>query len=125
MLSNQKPPKIKIGLELRACIGSCLRWSQFCASNSRFKYLIMDLKASIKYGSGFASFEIRRESPGVYHAALVYFDGDEKKAPPPEITLVRGIRQWTGSLDDSDLLNELGRIIEESYHNSSTVNMYK
>jgi hypothetical protein len=85
----------------------------------------MDLKANVKYGNGFAGFEIRKESPGVYYASLVYFNGDGKKNPPREITLVKGVRQWTGSHDDTDLLNELGRVIEESCNDSSPVSIFQ
>jgi hypothetical protein len=83
----------------------------------------MDLKANVKYNNGNACFTIHKDSPGVYHADLVYFDGDNKFSPPKKITLVRGIRQWAGSYDNSDLLNELGKIIEESYSNLSGIGM--
>lgn len=81
----------------------------------------MDLKANVKYGKGSACFEVRRDSPGVYHADLLYFDGDHKLSPPKKITLIRGVRHWTGSFEDVVLLNQLGDIIEESLFNSSTV----
>lgn len=75
----------------------------------------MDLKVNVKYGNGNACFMIHRESPGIYSACLVYFDGPEEFLPPSNITLVRGVRQWTGSYNNIDLLNELGKIIEESH----------
>lgn len=81
----------------------------------------MDLKANVRYANGNACFEIYRDSPGVYHADLAYFDGDENVTIPKKITMVRGIRQWTGSCADIELLNQLGRVIEESYFSSLPV----
>lgn len=83
----------------------------------------MDLKASVKYGNGNALFELYRDSPGLYHADLVHFDGDKKLSPPKKITMVRGIRQWTGSFEDVDLLNQLGKVIEESYPSSPGISV--
>ena len=77
--------------------------------------IIMELNANVKYGNGTACFRIRKENPGVYSADLLYFEGSKKAAPPEQITLVRGIRQWTGSSDDVDLMNKLGGAIEEAY----------
>lgn len=78
----------------------------------------MELKANIKYNGHSACFVIKKDSPGVYHADLVYYDGAEKSPPPKTITLIRGLRKWTGSSEDGDLLNNLGKIIEESLSNS-------
>lgn len=84
----------------------------------------MELNANVKYGNGNASFLIRRDSPGVYHAELLYFEGDKKLSPPKKITMVRGIRQWAGSCESVDLLNHLGKIIEEFYLNSSNISVF-
>jgi hypothetical protein len=73
----------------------------------------MELEAKVNYGLGCACYQIRREAPGIYFADLVFYDGERSKQPPSAISLVRGVRQWTGSCDDDGLLNELGRIIEE------------
>jgi hypothetical protein len=75
----------------------------------------MNLKANVKYGGTHSCFMIYKDSPGVYHAHLVYFDGDQNLSPPEKITLIRGMRKWTGSCEDSTLLNELGKIIEEHF----------
>ncbi|GAA4730387.1 hypothetical protein [Flavisolibacter ginsenosidimutans] len=79
----------------------------------------MDLDATIQYNNGRALFRIRREAAGIYYAFLLHFDGDRRHAPPGEITLVRGIRQWTGSLDNKTLLNGLGQAVEEHFFPSS------
>jgi hypothetical protein len=78
----------------------------------------MELETIVKYGSGRACFKIRREDAGIYYASLVYFEGDKKTRPPQEITLIRGIRQWTGSHDSTELLNQLGKSIEDLYNRS-------
>lgn len=80
---------------------------------------MIELNANVKYGGGTACFKVHKEGPGVYCAQLIYFDGEVTSAPPQEINLVRGIRQWTGSCNDVNLLNALGKIIEETYTDSS------
>ena len=85
----------------------------------------MELNANVKYGNGSACFVIRKENPGIYYADLVYFDGSKKLEPPQKITLVRGIRQWTGSFDNPGLLNELGKVIEEAYQKMSAKAVFK
>ena len=81
--------------------------------------IIMEFEANVKYGKGRACFKVRKENPGIYFANLIYFEGDKKKAPPETITMVRGIRRWTGSCEDPALLNELGKVIEELFHLTS------
>jgi hypothetical protein len=72
----------------------------------------MQFEADIPYGQGKAMFRISRENPGIYCASLLYFDGDQQQSPPMEITLIRGIRGWTGSENDEILINVLGNLIE-------------
>ena len=91
----------------------------------RKNIFVMELNANVKYGDGCARFAIRKENPGIYYAHLVYFDGDRKFSPPQKITLVRGIRQWTGSFDEPGLLNELGSVIEEAYHKMQHQTIFK
>ena len=74
----------------------------------------MKMQALIKYGDGEAVYDIRRENPGIYSGTLVYYTGSVKTLPPDELTLVRGVRGWTGSCDDVQLLNDLGQVIIES-----------
>jgi hypothetical protein len=86
---------------------------------------MMELNANVKYGSGHARFRIRKENPGVYCADLLNFDGDNRLSPPQKISLVRGFRQWAGSSEDVNLLNELGKIIEESQSTASDISAFK
>lgn len=80
----------------------------------------MVLDTIVKYQSGAACFRIRKKSAGVYSADLIYFDGDQKILPPQHISLLRGIPNWTGSCQDQNLLNDLGKLIEKAYSDSST-----
>jgi hypothetical protein len=70
------------------------------------------MEATISYRSSSACFRIQNESEGIFTARLLSFDGDYAAAPAQKITLVKGIRYWTGSVDDEILLNELGKFIE-------------
>jgi len=86
---------------------------------------MIELNANVKFGDGIACFRIQKENAGVYCADLIYFDGKKKLSPPEKITLLRGIRQWAGSYDDVELLNELGKIIEEAYYNPTNASIFK
>lgn len=74
----------------------------------------MELDVVIKYGAGEAVYRIQMEDPGLYFATRLRFDGSDEAAPPDEITLVRGIRKWTGSIRDEALLSDLGRSIQKA-----------
>lgn len=73
----------------------------------------MEKKVKVHLGSRWACFIIRKEGPGIYFANLVSYDGEEKTRPPEGITLIRGARQWNGSIDDEILLNALGKQIDD------------
>jgi hypothetical protein len=74
-----------------------------------------EMFSEVKYKHGSAYFSINRENPGIYLARLVHYSGRKSEAPPSEISLIRGIRYWTGSCEDKALLNQLGKTIEDSY----------
>ena len=69
----------------------------------------------IKYRGGRACFTIFQEGEGIYTASLLSYEGEEGNTPPEEITLIKGVRCWTGSIEDKTLLNELGEFID-SFH---------
>lgn len=71
-----------------------------------------EMKVMIRYKSGKACFRIHEESAGIYTACLLFFNGINKEELPKEITLVKGIRNWTGSMEDDMLLSELGEFID-------------
>jgi len=73
----------------------------------------MELKAVVQFEGGLAHYQISPESNGIYQAHLLQYDGSVDNAPPVEVILVRGYRQWSGSYERQDLLNKIGDIIEE------------
>ena len=79
----------------------------------------MEIIASFIYKGALAEFNIRRENSGIYYADLLAYEGETANEPPKKITIIRGIRQWTGSYNDDYLLSRLGEIIEKSLANSS------
>jgi len=76
----------------------------------------MKVNATVFYKGSSACFEITREEPGIYFADLLSYDGDQKLNPPGNITLIKGVRQWTGSFNDHLLLDQLGKVIEDCFH---------
>jgi hypothetical protein len=76
----------------------------------------VEFETRVKYNSAYASFRIQKERAGIYTAYLISFDGDDIHTPPEEITLLKGIRNWTGSIDDEVLLEQLGASIDTEAH---------
>jgi len=71
----------------------------------------VELEALIQYRSSTACFRIHTEGEGIYTAYLISFNGQESQLPPDEITLLKGVRNWTGSTEDDVLLDKLGEFI--------------
>ena len=63
----------------------------------------MRFNTTIRHKGSVCLFEIRREAPGIYLAHLVYSE-DENIQFPCKITLIRGIRNWKGSVGDETAL---------------------
>lgn len=63
----------------------------------------------ISYRNRVACFKIQNESEGI---SLLNCKGEDNQAPPESITLVKGIRNWTGRIEDEVLLSELGKFID-------------
>ncbi len=68
------------------------------------------MEVVIVYKGALAYYNIVREKDDVYSAYLKNCNGFEK--PQHTLTLVKSIRHWTGSVEDDELLFELGRAIE-------------
>ncbi|MGZ3838100.1 MAG: hypothetical protein ACXVBI_06005 [Flavisolibacter sp.] len=73
----------------------------------------MEMKAVVEFEGGLAHYHISPETNGIYQARLLQYEGNSGKNPPAEVILVRGYRQWSGSYERQDLLNNIGSIIEE------------
>ena len=103
---------IRKRLEFLKIILTPLTGDNFAAKYSWTQMFKMEFEANVRYGDGEACFRIFRENPGVYYAELLYVEGGVNKFPVKDLTLVRGIRHWAGSSDDSHLHNKLGKVIE-------------
>jgi hypothetical protein len=75
----------------------------------------VELETKVIYKGGGARFLIRPETEGIYTALLISFTGESSQSPPGEITLVRGVRNWAGSIEDEILLGELGKFIDSCW----------
>lgn len=72
----------------------------------------MWFSAIANYKGGLAKYNIIQENENVYHAILVKYDGKEDKTPPSNVVLIRSVRHWSGSIEDQNLLDELGVVID-------------
>lgn len=72
----------------------------------------MVVKVIVEHNGNTASYEIYSDTEGIYSGRLVDYNGRLEEAPPNIITLVRGVRNWTGSTE-IDLLNTIGKAIDE------------
>lgn len=72
----------------------------------------MELETVVPFNDGLAYYAISPESNGIYQARLLRYEGSLDRQPPAEIILVRGYRQWSGSAERQDLLNQIGKAIE-------------
>lgn len=77
-----------------------------------FKIWVMELETIVEYDGGLAYYSISPETNGIYQARLLQYKGDSDRPPPTEVILVRGYRQWSGSYERQDLLNQIGKAIE-------------
>ncbi len=68
------------------------------------------MEVVIVYKGALAYYNIVREKDDVYTAYLKNYNGFEQ--PHSTLTLVKSIRHWTGSVEDDELLFELGKAIE-------------
>lgn len=74
----------------------------------------MNLSASVQFRNALAHYSLVPEAEGVFLAQLQAYEGNPKDAPPSTILLARGIRRWTGSVDNSEVLEALGQVLEGS-----------
>lgn len=72
------------------------------------------MEVVIVYKGALAYYLISRIRADVYNALLKHYGGFE--APPQYITLVRGLRHWSGSIENDELLYELGKAIDRNLH---------
>jgi hypothetical protein len=72
----------------------------------------MELKAVVEYKGALAHYSLSPENFGVYQARLLKYEGDPDCKPPQHVLLAKSVRNWAGSCDQRELLNNLGAVIE-------------
>lgn len=72
----------------------------------------MVVKGLVQYRGGIAHYYINQENEGIYKASLTRYDGRLDHYPPYVVTLIRSATHWSGSIDEIELLNSLGKIID-------------
>ena len=75
------------------------------------------MEVVIVYKGALAHYNIVREKDDVYSAFIKSYNGIDQ--PPPTVTLIKSIRHWTGSVEDDELLSELGEAIERYQRNTT------
>lgn len=72
----------------------------------------MELRTIVYVNGGEACYSVESEGRGMFQAVLLNYKGNPNAEPPNCITLVRGLRKWTGSSDDERVLQFLGDVID-------------
>lgn len=72
----------------------------------------MVVKGLVQYRGGIAHYYIQQENEGIYKASLVRYDGRLDHYPPYVVTLICTAGQWSGNIDEVELLKSLGKIID-------------
>ena len=68
--------------------------------------------AIANYKGGLAHYKIMEKGVGIFNAYLQRYDGKMEKKPAQSIILVRGARHWSGSIENQNLLDKLGEVID-------------
>ena len=79
----------------------------------------MVVKGLVQYRGGIAHYYINQENEGIFKASLVRYDGRLDHYPPYVVTLIRSATHWSGSIDEIELLNCLGKIIDTKLQKDS------
>jgi hypothetical protein len=73
----------------------------------------MRWQAEVRFLGEKAHYTVTQVRRGLYDAHLVRYEGPSGVTPPQDVTLVRGVRHWVGSYEESYFVEELGRAIED------------
>ena len=91
-------------------------------STLQFKIYRVELEIMLRYRGGHVHYRLHEEAERIFTAYMVSFDGNSTNSPAEEITLVKGVRNWTGSVEDDLLLQELGKFIDTCWHQNQGSN---
>ena len=72
----------------------------------------MWFSAIANYKGGLAHYKIIPENFGIYNAYLERYDGKSSNSPAQNIILVRGLKHWSGSIEEQNLLDTIGEVID-------------
>ena len=72
----------------------------------------MWFSAIASYKGGLAHYKVVPENLGIYNAYLERYDGKAANAPVQNIILVRGLKHWSGSIEEQNLLDTIGEVID-------------
>jgi hypothetical protein len=65
----------------------------------------MWFSAIANYKGGLAHYKLVRENVGIFNAYLERYDGKSENTPARNIILVRGLKHWSGSINEQGLLD--------------------
>ena len=80
----------------------------------------MELEIILKLNGGRTCYRIHQENAGIFTACLTSCEGEALQNLPEEIAMIKGVRNWTGSVDDYPLLRHLGAQIDANWHQDET-----
>lgn len=73
----------------------------------------MEHKVVISYGGGLAHYLIKPEHEGIFQAHLLRYDGRPDHAPQAKLTLIKGKENWSGNSDRKDVIEQIGKILDQ------------
>ncbi|MGI8598876.1 MAG: hypothetical protein ACR2KB_06425 [Chitinophagaceae bacterium] len=82
----------------------------------------MEHKVVISYGGGLAHYVIIPEHEGIFQAHLLRYDGRPDHAPQAKLTLIKGKDNWSGNSDRKDVIEQIGKILDQKKISSITLN---
>ena len=84
----------------------------------------MEMQISVDYQGYPATYKVMPEQKNIYLAELLDYFGCWDFNPPPEkITLTQGVRHWIGSIDNQNLIGDLGLAIEVKMASSDYIGL--
>ena len=83
----------------------------------------MQCEIEIEYKGSKAQYRIEQEGANIFQAELISYENEHAgNQPPQNLMLIKGIRGWIGSSDDTHFLHQIGSSIEHRF--SSTDSIY-
>jgi hypothetical protein len=74
----------------------------------------MHLDIVVPFHQAPAHYSVLKEAEGIYLAVLQHYEGTPSQCPPDRIVLLKSFRNWTGSTDQAEFVNQLGWAIDQA-----------